>query len=81
MVVIVANAILLCFEQYNPDQQLKLALAVGNYVLTSLFAAEMAVRLCAYGREFWCGPSFRLNWIETFILLISVIDVIGQVRG
>lgn len=80
MVVIVANALLLSLERYDPDPQLNAALRVGNYVLTALFACEIAVRYCAFGHEFWVGPEYRLNWVEAFILLISIADVIGEVR-
>lgn len=79
MVVIVANAALLSLERYSPDAQLSSALRLGNYALTALFACEIAVRVCAFGRDFWVGPDYRLNWVESFILLVSIVDVIGVV--
>ena len=89
MAVIISNALLLGFERFDADAQLRKALVTGNYVLTGLFALEMMIRIMAFEKSFWVGASiptpsenpYYVNWIETGILLISVADVIGQVSS
>lgn len=80
MAVIVANAVLLGCEHFGASAEMNYALTTGNYCLTALFAVEMAFRLCAYGKDFWHGPSGRLHVVEMCVLLLSILDIVGQVR-
>ena len=48
-----------------------------RYLLASLFALELVLRLCAYGfREFFFGPDGLWSLLDAFIVLSSVWDVV-----
>ncbi|CAE7513691.1 Cacna1i [Symbiodinium pilosum] len=53
------------------------ALDLHQYLLASLFALELVLRLCAYGfREFFFGPDGLWSLLDAFIVLSSVWDVV-----
>lgn len=79
MLVIVANAVLLSLDRYNISEDELTALRYGNYVLTALFAVEVALRWGASDRHYLRAS--RIAQFDLFVLCISILDILAQISG
>ena len=79
MLVIVANAALLSLDRYNISEDELTALRFGNYVLTALFAVEVAMRWGASDRHYL--RTSRIAQFDLLVLCISILDILAQTSG
>mmetsp|Transcript_11089 Transcript_11089/g.34674 ORF Transcript_11089/g.34674 Transcript_11089/m.34674 type:complete len:366 (-) Transcript_11089:98-1195(-) len=50
---------------------------VASYICSVFFAAELALRLCAQGCEFFLSPENRnWNWFDLLLVVLSVLDFV-----
>ena len=70
--LIIANTLLLAMEYHGQPAAYGNALEWGNFALSVIFTAEMAVKLIALGPKGYAGDSFNL--FDASLVLISWVD-------
>lgn len=78
MLVVIATAISLGFEQFEPSAELWRNLLICNIVLTICFAVDVLIRWIAAGAAYW---TFGSNVAEVGLLAISLLDVSLALAG
>jgi len=77
--VIILNSILIgCSIQWltSHDEE-HISMKVASYICSVFFAAELALRLCAQGCEFFLSPENRnWNWFDLLLVVLSVLDFV-----
>uniref|UniRef100_A0A3Q3ILA2 Voltage-dependent T-type calcium channel subunit alpha n=1 Tax=Monopterus albus TaxID=43700 RepID=A0A3Q3ILA2_MONAL len=80
LVIIFLNCITIAMERphINPTSAERIFLTVSNYIFTSIFVAEMAVKIVAMGWCFGDQAYLRSSWniLDGMLVMISVIDIL-----
>ncbi|CAJ1342904.1 unnamed protein product [Effrenium voratum] len=80
-IVVITNAIFIGVDvQYSMSySENLLAFYVGHYIYTVLFIAELVLRLLAEGLKFYCGEDWMWAWLDTFIVISSLWDIVVDI--
>ena len=78
MCVVVTNCIFIGVEvelNRQPQGNSPVIIQTVQYVYTTLFTLELAFRLGAHGKSFFCSAEWLWNWLDIFIVLTSLWEV------
>ncbi|XP_074168980.1 sodium channel protein type 11 subunit alpha [Rhinolophus sinicus] len=73
-ICIIINTVFLALEHHKMDTSFKQMLSIGNLVFTSVFMAEMCLKIIALDPYYY----FRRGWniFDSIVALLSIIDVL-----
>ncbi|KAJ0016269.1 hypothetical protein NQD34_014559 [Periophthalmus magnuspinnatus] len=80
LVIIFLNCITIAMERprIDPSSAERIFLTLSNYIFTSIFVAEMTVKIVALGWCFGDKAYLRSSWnvLDGMLVMISVIDIL-----
>ncbi|CAE7747591.1 Cacna1c [Symbiodinium sp. CCMP2592] len=80
--VVVSNSIFIGVEVEQGLNSLgpqSMTIFVFQYAYSGLFTVELVLRLAADGCQFLCGPDWVWSWLDVFIVLSSLWEIIIEV--
>jgi len=63
------------YAAQNPGKAPPLSFYIINYTYAALFCAELLLRLCAEGRDFFCSNQWAWNLLDITIVLSALMEV------
>eukprot|EP00435_Cladocopium_sp_Y103_P021893 s1939_g5.t1 len=79
--VVVINSIFIGVEVQmsldHPDR-LPISINVIQYCFATFFIIELLLRVVADGRDFFCGEDWKWSWLDIFVVLASVWEILAD---
>jgi hypothetical protein len=79
LVLIILNTIVLAMDYYNSPEEYDRVLTIFNYVFTSIFAAEVLLKIAALGPVDWVHEKF--NIFDFVVVALSIIEIFADGVG
>ncbi|XP_076801184.1 voltage-dependent L-type calcium channel subunit alpha-1D-like isoform X4 [Clavelina lepadiformis] len=78
--IMLSSISLACEDPINPDSYLNFILEHFDYVFTGIFAAEIVIKMIAYGVVLHKGSFCRnyFNLLDLLVVIVSIISIFGN---